>query len=68
MYKRIVQECYVISRQINTSYTDLMNVTPLERKYMWELLHAEAESNRERMEKIEQKSKEIEEKRNSRTR
>ena len=68
MYKRIVQECYIISHQINTSYTDLMNVTPLERKYMWELVHEESESNRERLEKIEQRSRELEEKRNSRTR
>ena len=64
MYKRIVQECYIISHRIHTSYLDLMKITPLERKYMWELLHAEAEDNRERMESLQKKSEEIRNTRN----
>lgn len=42
-YKQIVQECYYLSKNCNTSYTDLMKITPLERKYMLELLNKEAE-------------------------
>ncbi len=30
-FKEIVKECYTISKQINTSYTDLMDITPSER-------------------------------------
>ena len=59
MYKRIVQECYIISHRIHTSYTDLMNVTPLERRYMWELIHVEDEKNNERIEALQQKSDEL---------
>ena len=42
-YKQIVTECYYISKNCNTSYTDLMKITPLERKYMLELLNKEAQ-------------------------
>lgn len=41
-YKEIVKECYLISKNINTSYTDLMNITPTERSYMLEFLIDEA--------------------------
>jgi hypothetical protein len=30
-YKEIVKECYVISKNINTSYDDVLNMTPTER-------------------------------------
>ena len=33
-YKEIVQERYMISKMCNTSYTDLSEVTPLEREYI----------------------------------
>lgn len=52
MYKRIVQECYIISHQINTSYTDLMNITPTERKYLLEFLTDEAQKNKEQNEEF----------------
>jgi len=42
-YKQIVSECYYLSKNCNTSYTDLLKITPLERKYMLELLNKEAE-------------------------
>ena len=42
-YRQIVSECYYLSKNCNTSYADLMKITPLERKYMLELLNKEAE-------------------------
>lgn len=33
-FKQIVEERYEISKNINTSYTDLGKITPLERKYI----------------------------------
>lgn len=33
-FEQIVEERYQISKHINTSYRDLDNVTPLERKYL----------------------------------
>ena len=43
-YRQIVQECYYLSKNCNTSYVDVRDkTTPLERKYMLELLNKEAE-------------------------
>ncbi len=58
MYKRIVQECYAISHSINTSYTDLMNITPLERRYMLEFLNDEAIKRKEEREELERRMQE----------
>ena len=33
-YRRIVQECYLISKNMNTSYTDVLKMTPIEREYL----------------------------------
>jgi hypothetical protein len=33
-YKEIVRERYLISKYSNTSYSDLDNITPLERRYL----------------------------------
>lgn len=50
-YKEIVKECYVISKNINTSYTDLMKITPLERRFMIEFLLEESKKNQEMLDK-----------------
>ena len=55
-YKRIVEECYFISHQINTSYTDLLKITPRERGYMLEFLSEELRKQKESLEKIKQQS------------
>lgn len=44
-YKQIVKECYLISKKSNTSYTDVMQITPQERNYILEFLESEAESD-----------------------
>ena len=53
-YKEIVKECYIISKNINTSYTDLLKITPTERKYIIEFLMEEYDKTREEIEKIKQ--------------
>ena len=50
-YKEIVKECFYISKNINTSYTDLMNITPLERRFMVEFLVDEAKKTQEIIDK-----------------
>lgn len=37
-YKEIVKERYLISRNIHTSYSDLGNITPLERTYLMQFI------------------------------
>lgn len=40
-YKEIVKECFIISKNCNTSYTDLMNITPHEKDYLLEFIKEE---------------------------
>ena len=37
-YREIVKECYAISSKLNTSYTDLLRITPIEREYLIQML------------------------------
>ena len=37
-YKEIVKECYLITRNMNTSYEEIMNMNPLEREYLLKFL------------------------------
>jgi len=57
-YKRIVEECYFISHQINTSYTDLLKITPRERSYMLEFLNEELRKQKESLDKLKQQTQE----------
>ena len=56
-YKEIVTECYYISKNCATSYTDLMKITPLERKYIMDILTKEAERVKEVREETKAKLK-----------
>lgn len=62
-YKRIVEECYFISHQIHTTYSDLLRITPRERLYMMEFLTKEAEAlqkdREESQKKVEQRIEEL---------
>lgn len=62
-YKRIVEECYFISHQIHTTYSDLMKITPRERLYLIEFLSKEAEEMKKAREdsqkKLEQRVEEL---------
>ena len=50
-YKEIVKECYLISKNINTSYNELLEITPTERNYMLEFLLDEAKQREAVMQK-----------------
>lgn len=56
-YNQIVEQCYAISKNINTSYLDLMEITPKEVDMMLNLLEEEAKRNDEIMKKAKAKSK-----------
>lgn len=45
-YKEIVRECYIIAKNSNTPYTDLMNITPIEKSYLMEFIMQEFEANK----------------------
>lgn len=68
-YKKIVEECFFISHQIHTSYSDLMGITPRERMYIMENLLKEAEqiqkAREESQRKLEQKVADMRESRKS---
>ena len=56
-YNEIIDECYIISKLINTSYLDLMEISVRERDRMLELINEENTREQERIEKIKRKSK-----------
>lgn len=56
-YNEIIDECYIISKLINTSYVDLMEISVRERDRMLELINEENKREQERIEKIKRKSK-----------
>jgi hypothetical protein len=49
-FKQIVKERYLISKNCNTSYTDLGKVTPLERNYLIEFITDELQKQKEMIE------------------
>lgn len=50
-FKQIVTELYVISKNLNTSYTDLLQISPLERGYLLDLMQEERRQQQEALEK-----------------
>lgn len=50
-YKEIVKQCYLISTKCATSYTDLMNITPRERDYLFEFIMEEFQKTEELIKK-----------------
>lgn len=53
-YEQIVEECYMISKKIHTSYTDLVKITPLERTYLLQFIKRDIERENELIEKHRQ--------------
>ena len=51
-YKEIVRECYIIAKNSNTPYTDLMNITPIEKNYLMEFIMDEFEANKKASEEF----------------
>ena len=56
-FKQIVQERYLISKNINTSYNDTGKITPTERRYLLEFMAEEAEKTKKYIEEKRQQSK-----------
>ena len=52
-YKERVRECYLISKNINTSYVDVLKITPVERNMMLNFLLEEAKRREEILAKQE---------------
>ncbi len=57
-YKEIVRECYLLSKNLNTSYSDVMKLTPLERSYLLQLLYQDFEEQKKMYDKEIQASRE----------
>ena len=51
-YEQIVEERYQISKHIHTSYKDLADITPLERKYLLDFIKRDLERENELRQKI----------------
>ena len=41
--KELIRQCYIISKNCNTSYNDVLNMTPIERDYLIGFIIEEAE-------------------------
>ena len=54
-FRRIVQECYLLTKNLHTSYTDILRITPTERHYLLQFLFEDAQKNKEYLEKIHSK-------------
>ena len=50
-YKEIVKERYLISKNMNTSYNEIGQITPIERKYIMEFIIDEIKKSNELVEK-----------------
>lgn len=37
-FKEILEDCWFISKNINTSYTDILQISPLERKHLIDII------------------------------
>ena len=56
-YKEIVKECWYISDNLHTSYTDVLDLSFLERVYLIECINKKAEDTKKEIEKINNKNK-----------
>lgn len=56
-YKEIVRERYLISKNINTSYNDIGQITPRERGYLIEFMIDEIKKSKQLVEEQKLKNK-----------
>ena len=56
-YQQIIDESYIISKVIHTSYTDILDISIRERDRMIELINEENKRNQEDLDKLKAKSK-----------
>lgn len=55
-YKQIVKECYIITKNTNTPYSDVLEMTPAEREYFIEFLSEDFKKQQEQIDKAKQNS------------
>ena len=56
-FQQIIDECFIISKTINTSYTDLMNISIRERDRMIEIIVEDNKKQKEELDKIKAKKR-----------
>ena len=56
-YEQIVKECYLISKHINTSYGEVLDITPMERQMLLKDIADDLKKQNEQIEKIKAKNK-----------
>ena len=56
-YKQIIKELYIIAKNLHTSYTDLLDITPTEKHELLNLIIDENERSKEQMDKIKKEAK-----------
>ena len=56
-YQEIIDESYIISKVIHTSYVDILDISIRERDRMIELINEENRRNKEDLDKLKAKSK-----------
>lgn len=56
-YKEIVKECWYISDNLHTSYTDVLDLSFLERAYLIECINKKNEDTRKEIDKLNNKNK-----------
>ncbi len=54
-FKAIIKDRYLISKNMNTSYSDVGEITPTERAYLMQLLIEDAEKQAEIIDKLQNK-------------
>lgn len=55
-YKQIVKECYYITKNTSTSYTEALELSPTEREYLITFLVDEVKKSQEALEKAKEKA------------
>ena len=53
-FKAIVKDRYLISKNMNTSYSDVCEITPTERAYLMQLLVEDAQKQAEIIDRVQQ--------------
>jgi hypothetical protein len=54
-FKDLVRECWFISDNTNTSYTDVLDLSCLERRYLINFIHEKHEATKEAIEAVKAK-------------
>lgn len=52
IYENLVNQCYIISRYINTPYNAVLDITPSERSLILKNINDETNRNKERLEQL----------------